>query len=222
MDELPLPGTPAADALANLVVPECSAIGLATANALANHPPTESHRTNHVDACPAQSWWAQAAEGDLLDVLELRPDDHVGMVGHFEPLVGPIRRRVRKLSVFERNQRLGPGLISGDRVAEFLPRCSVALITATALMNGTIEDLLTAAADCREVVVLGPSTPLVPEAFAASSSCVTLLAGVIVMHADELLRTVADGGGTRDFKASVTKVNVRVNARGEHSPVRDR
>ena len=210
-DELPQPGTLAADALATLSSAERSAVGLATANALANRPASGSHQTAQAGSCHAEWWGAASTEGDLLDVLELQSEDDVGMVGCFSPLVEPIRRRVRRLSIFERGQRLSPDLLPEGQAAESLPRCSVALLTATTLINGTVDELLTAAASCREVVLLGPSTPLVPEVFVESSRRVTLLAGVVVTNAKELLRTVAGDGGTRDFKTSVAKVNVRVS-----------
>ncbi len=206
-DWLPKQGTPAVDALATLAIPERSAIGLATANALVNRFPGRDDPSDKL-----------SIRGDLLDVLELRPDDHVGMVGCFSPLVESIRRRVRCLSIFERGPRLTPDLLPEDRAAEILPECSVALITATTLINGTIDELLAAAKDCREVVLLGPSTPLVPEVFATMPHLVTLLAGVVVTDAEELLRTVAQGGGTRDFKTSAVKVNVRVNAVSKSLP----
>jgi len=206
-DRLPRPTTPATDTLATLAPPARSAIGLATANALANRPGGTGGR-----------WAGPSIEGNLLDVLELKPDDHVGMVGCFYPLVEGIRRCAGRLSIFERGQRLSPDLLPEDRAAKLLPRCSVALITATTLINGTIDELLAAAENCREVVLLGPSTPLVPEVFAKSPRRVTLLAGVVVTNAEELLRTVAQDGGTRDFKTSVAKVNVRVSAIGEDPP----
>jgi len=204
---LPLPGTPATDALATLASPTRSAVGLATANALANRPDQWSGRRD-----------AGITEGDLLEVLELRPDDQVGMVGCFSPLVEPIRRRVRRLLIFERGQRLGPEFLPGNQAYELLPQCSVALITATTLLNGTIDALLAAAANCREVVLLGPSTPLVPEVFAKLPRRVTFLAGIIVDKVEELLRAVARGGGTRDFLPSVVKVNVRVRGVGSGPP----
>ncbi len=203
-DWLPRPGTSAADALATLDSPARSAVGLATANALANRFPLGHGTTDHA-----------SVPGDVLDVLQLEPVDHVGMVGCFTPLVERIRQRVRRLSIFERAPRLTPGLLPEDQAAELLPQCSVALITATTLMNGTIDALLGVAANCREVVLLGPSTPLVPEVFAKSPRRATLLAGVVVTDAEELLRTVARDGGTRDFKTSVVKVNVRVSIVGQ-------
>ena len=202
-DWLPRPGTSAADALATLDSPTRSAIGLATANALANRFPLGHGTTDHA-----------GVPGDVLDILQLEPADHVGMVGCFTPLIERIRRLVQRLSIFERAPRLTPGLLPEDQAAELLPQCSVALITATTLMNGTIDALLGVAANCREIVLLGPSTPLVPEVFTKSPRCATLLAGVVVTDAEELLRTVARDGGTRDFKTSVSKVNVRVSAVG--------
>jgi len=182
-----------------LASPTPSAIGLAAANALANRPHQWSERKD-----------AGITEGDLLDVLELKPDDQVGMIGCFSPLVEPIRRRVRRLLIFERGQRLTSELLPENQADELLPQCSVAIITATTLLNGTIDALLAAAADCREVVLLGPSTPLVPEVFTEAPRRVTLLAGVLVSKVEDLLRSVAEGGCTRDFLASVAKVNVRV------------
>ena len=206
-DFLPRPATPAVNALATLAVSERSAVGLATANALVNR------------------FWGDGAQqngavigGDLLNALELESDDHVGMVGCFSPLVDPIRRRVRRLSIFERAPRLAPGLLDEDQAGELLPECSVALITATTLMNGTIDALLAAAAKCREIVLLGPSTPLVPGLFARMPRRASLLSGVVVTDAEELLRTVVRGGGTRDFKTSVAKVNVRVGTVGQKPP----
>jgi uncharacterized protein (DUF4213/DUF364 family) len=208
-DRLPQRGTPAADVLATLGSSTRSALGLATANALANRPGNWGGMRD-----------AAVIGGDLLEVLELRPDDHVGMVGCFSPLVEPIRQRVGWLSIFERAPRLTPDLLPENRAAELLPECSVALITATTLMNGTIDALLDAAANCREVVLLGPSTPLAPQVFADPPRRASLLSGMVVTDAEELLRVIARGAGTRDFKSSIAKVNIRANASGSRRPKR--
>ena len=215
-DLLPRPGTSATDALAALRSPERSAVGLATANALANRFAREASESHGNAPGHDIRRWRQANIGNnVLEVLGLRPDDHVGMVGCFCPLVEPIRRRVQRLSIFERGPRLTPDLLPEDRAAGVLPECAVALITATTIINGTIDGLLAAATNCREVVLLGPSTPLVPEVFDASSGRVALLAGAVVTNAKELLRTVSQDGGTRDFATSMAKVNVRVNTSKE-------
>jgi hypothetical protein len=170
------------------------AVGLATANALA-----------------AERGLADASEGDILDTLVLRPEDRVGMVGFFGPLVPRIEERVGSLVIFERTAGMAPGAEPAERASALLPACSVALITSTTLINGSLDALLHAAAACREVVLLGPSTPLLPEAFRGTS--VTWLSGLVVTHAPEILRVVSEGGGTREFSPYARKVNLHLSHR---------
>jgi len=195
--DLPESGTPALEVLRLLREGHGASLGLATANALANRPE---------DLGPS------VVSGDVLDAVGLRPADQVGMVGYFEPLAEPLRKRVGRLTVFELGPRLSDGMLPTERAVEVLPKCQVAVITATTLTNGTLEALLESASRCREVVLLGPSTPLLAEVFARSRQRVTLLSGVVVRDVDGLLRMVARGGGTRDFMSCVQKVNVRVAA----------
>lgn len=190
----PLAGRKASECLAYLAASSSLeiAVGLATANALAA-------RTLR-----------GGCEGDVLDALELRPSDEVGMVGHFQPLMEALEHRVRALHVFELAPR-AEGLLPGEAAAQWLPRCDVALITSTALLNGTLGGLLEAARGCREVALLGPSTPLVPQVFAGTP--VTHLSGVEVTDPEGLLRVVSEGGGMRFFRGLVRKVVVPVERR---------
>lgn len=187
----PVAGRKASEVLARLTSPDRLevALGLATANALA----TEGQEG--------------AREGDVLDLLELRPSDEVAMVGHFEPLVQPLRERTRELRVFELSPR-AEGLFPGEAAFEWLPRSQVALITSTSLINDTLEPLLEAARGCRQVALVGASTPLVPQVFAGTP--VTHLSGVQVTDPEGILRVVSEGGGMRFFKALVRKVVVPV------------
>lgn len=187
----PLSGRPAADLLALLESPDAieAGVGLACANALANRGE------------------AARLAGDVLAHLELGPGDRVGMVGHFGPLVGPIRERAGSLSVFERVDRACGPLRPWAEAAAELPRCQVALITATSIINHTVDGLLEAARGCREVVLLGASTPLLAEVFERD---VTMLSGVVVMAPPGVMQVVSEGGGMRQFGPCVRKVTVRV------------
>jgi ATP-binding protein involved in chromosome partitioning len=113
----PLAGRPAADLLALLESPDAieAGVGLACGNALAN-------RDEH-------AW----LDGDILEHLDVGPGDEVGMVGHFGPLVEPLRQRARSLTVFERIAAPTGLLRPREEAAERLPRCQVALITATSI-----------------------------------------------------------------------------------------
>jgi uncharacterized protein (DUF4213/DUF364 family) len=194
----PLSSRPAADLLPLLAStdPIEAAVGLACANALANRD------------------GIGAVKGDVLERVELRRDDDVAMIGHFRPLVSAIQQRARSLVVLERSRDPSEWAQSARESRDALRRCQVALITATAIINHTIDDLLEAASGCREVVILGASTPLLPEAFGGES--VTLLSGVVVEAPDALLRVISEGGGTRSFGPHVRKVSLpamRVSAR---------
>ena len=109
---LPQAGTLAADALTALGSRERAAIGLATANALANR-----------SWCDRGRWDDAHLGGDVLEAVALGPDDHVGMVGCFTPLVNAIRSRVRRLTIFERASRAAADHLPADRAAEVLPEC---------------------------------------------------------------------------------------------------
>ena len=189
-------GRDAAELLAYLTSADAleRAVGLATANALIGMREVEN-----------------TCEGDVLDVLALRHGDRVGMVGYFGPLVPRVESKVASLTVFERGQGWTAGVQPAERAVDLLPSCTVALITSTTLITESLDALLEAAAGCRVVALLGPSTPLLSKAFAGTP--VTWLSGTMVTHPMDVLRVVSEGGGTREFSPFSRKVNIHI-ARG--------
>jgi hypothetical protein len=170
------------------------AIGLAAANALIGARPI-----------------APATDGDILRALSLWSTDQVGMVGCFEPLIAPLQAQVSCLTVFERSGHRAVDVQPSERTLDLLPTCSVALITSTTLITESLDALLGAAAGCREVALLGPSTPLLPEVFVGTP--VTWLSGIRIGCPEKVLRVVSEGGGTRTFSPYVQKVNLRLPRR---------
>jgi uncharacterized protein (DUF4213/DUF364 family) len=191
----PLAGRPAADLLVLLESHDAieAGVGLACANALANRNE------------------AGYLEGDVLEQLDVRPQDGVAMVGHFGPLVEALRERAHSLTIYERVAEPRGLLRPQEEAAAGLARCQIALVTAASIVNHTVDGLLEAARGCRQVALLGASTPLVAAAFDAVA--VTLLSGVVVMAPDEVLRVVSEGGGMRQFSPHVRKVTVRTSPR---------
>lgn len=167
-----------------------STLGLAVANALANRPGPDQK------------------EGDILELLPTTPDDRVGMVGFFGPLVGPLEKLVRELIIFERDPARSDRVMPAEAALDLLPQCDVAIITSTALILGDMDGLLEAAAGCREVALVGASTPLLPPVF--STRGVTLLSGVIVTDGPGILQIVSEGGGMGFFGSRVRKVNMKL------------
>ena len=164
------------------------AVGLATLNAIINPP-------------------AAAVESDILDLLPVGPEDTVGMIGYFGPLVEPIKKRARALHIFERRPDPEYGILPESATQDLLPKCQVVIMSATTLLNHTIDGLLDLSKTAREIAILGPSTPFLPEIF--SRHGVTMLSGLQVVDPTQVLQIVSEGGGTRQFGRAVRKLSLR-------------
>jgi len=186
-----LAGRKASDLLSWMKLPDqtACAIGLATANALIGFP-------------------QGAAELDILDALTVASEDAVGMIGYFGPLVDPIRKRARVLHIFEREPIPELGVQPDSAAGDLLPQCQVVIVSATSLLNRTMDGLLDHCKSAREIAVLGPTTPFLPGPF--SRRGVTVLSGIHVVDGPRVLRVVSEAGGTRSFGKAVRKLILKI------------
>lgn len=166
-----------------------SAVGLSVVNAVLNRD-------------------IEGVSGDLLGHLEIRPDDHVGMVGFFAPFMARLQERCRRLTVFERKPVDHPLVVPDWKAEDLLPEADVVILSATTLLNRTLPRLLELCQGARTVALTGPTTPLFPEAF--SGSGVHLLAGMEFLNGDKVVEIVGQAGGTRRFSPYARKVLLRV------------
>ncbi len=184
-------GRPAAELVEWLKNPDvtAAAVGLAALNALVPAPET-------------------AVEADIAGILQVRAGDAVGMVGYFGPLVAPLRERAGSLRIFERKSNPALDILPDTAAGEHLPACDVVILTASSLLNRTMDRLLELCRGAREIAVLGPSTPFLPEVFRPRG--VTLLSGLQVVDPARILKIVSEGGGTRQFGRAVRKLSLRL------------
>lgn len=146
-------------------------------------------------------------EQDTIDLLGLVPGDRVAMVGLFPPLLERVRRTGAELAVIERDENK-PGISDPAEIRRVLKECSVAIITVTTLLNDTIEGVLNALGRPRHVALLGPSTPACPEAF---QNCgIHHLGGASIVNEREVLRVVAEGGGTPAMRPHLRFWNILI------------
>ncbi len=171
-----------------------SAVGLATLNALIQERLPESQGK------------------DFFSFLSLRSGEKVGMVGFFAPIIPQIRKAGCDLWIFERNLSRGENLFPPEEIPQKLPDCSVVILSATTLINHTFEDVAPHFQTAREVVMLGPSTPFLPEMLGRYG--VTLLAGMRTVKPKWVLRIVSEGGGTQRLGNAVRKMVVPCSSRG--------
>ncbi len=153
-----------------------TATGLATLNAL------------------LQPYLPESLGKDFLEFLKVGPNDRVGMVGFFPPLIQPIRRRCGELLIFEREVNKGKGLLGPEDIRSHIPDCSIVILTATTLINQTFDRITRHIGGAREAVLVGPSTPLLPDIF--EKTPITYLAGIQMIDGKKSLQIVSEGGGT--------------------------
>jgi uncharacterized protein (DUF4213/DUF364 family) len=185
-------GRPAGEAAKYLRSPDLvlSALGLAAVNAAINNSITHF------------------SEGDVLEDIKFNPDDKVAMVGFFAPLVPKIKSAVSRFDVFDLRYK-APEVVPQSKQAEILERASVVIVTATSLVNKTADKVLSFAKAAREICFLGPSQPLAPEPFRKRG--VTLISGVQVVDVNRAFEIISAGGGTRELKDTMRKLNIRLN-----------
>ena len=188
-----LSGRPVSDLLDYLVNgrnPFERALGLAAANAILSAE-------------------APQEESDALDLMNLSSKDHVAMVGFFRPLVLRIEQTGAKLTVLEKQEnRALPHIpvLSFKSRGDMFKSCTVAIITATSILNNTLETILNDLENPRWVSILGPSTPVCREIFAGTP--VTHLGGSVVLDREKVMQIVSEGGGTPAMRPYLRFVNL--------------
>jgi uncharacterized protein len=131
---------------------------------------------------------SQAVEMNAVDVLiEHGCGKNVALIGHF-PFIPKLRSAVGQLWVIE--QRPADGEYPAEAAADLLPQADVAAITSSALINHTLDGLLTLCRPETLVMMLGPSTPLSPVLF---NHGISILSGSRIVDEAAVLRTVGQG-----------------------------
>lgn len=132
--------------------PAEKALGLGAVNAISQH-------TIRVSGLPIDTETSSMASFDP------QPEDRIGMVGFFPPLVERLRSRNIDLTVIE----LKPSLVQEHeryRVTldpTALRRCNKILCTSTILLNDSIDSLLAFCEQAEHVAIIGPSAGFLPD-----------------------------------------------------------
>ncbi len=150
---------------------------------------------------------AEWGTGNVINALEVGPDDTFGMIGEFRPILTEIRKKTNRIYVFEKH----PGdasLYASETIPEHLPKCDVVVVTSTSIINQTFEEIMPYCSNARQVCMVGPSTPLCPEVFKRYN--VSLLAGVVVKDKDRIFQVISQCGGTMHMKGAIKQVLVKV------------
>jgi len=170
---------PAAELLAQLESssPLRRSAGLALVNALNYHRASEM---------PEDS-----SDGLWMDAFGINAGTRVAMVGYFRPLVKKFQGRGAHVEAIDRLQGIGEPDAFYDKLNGW---ADVLLMTSTSILNDSTESILERIGPDVKVVMLGPSTPMVPEAFAHLP--VRLLAGTLPVDHGGVMKAIRHGEGT--------------------------
>ena len=146
--------------------------------------------------------------------IEVLTTDTVAMIGHIAPIANMIREKVERLIIFDsgisQKGQVVKDVYDMKDQAELLPQCDLVFITGTSITNGTIDGLLEMCSNARDIVIVGASTPMFPEAFKDTN--VTILAGSWWDNQwkKELFKTISLAGGIKHVRKSMIKKAVKV------------
>jgi uncharacterized protein len=114
-------------------------------------------------------------------------DKNLVIVGHF-PFVERIKQTTKNCWVIEKRPHTDD--FPESSAQEFIPQADVVAITGTAFINHTLEGLLSLCRPESLVMILGPSTPLLPLLF---DHGITYLSGSRVVDEEAAITTIQQG-----------------------------
>ena len=127
----------------------------------------------------------------LFEQLGIPGAHRIAMVGFFQPLIARLKQLGTTVEVIDTGRNIGNPVDFTDKLRHW---ADAVILTSTAILNGTADDLLAAVRPQARVVMIGPSTPLVAEAFADLP--VHVLAGTVPVQRDATFQAIRHGKGT--------------------------
>lgn len=146
--------------------------------------------------------------------IAVRDTDRLGLIGYIAPVAKMLGARAKEMYIFDKGiSQLGGshGKVQPlEEQARLLPECDIVVLSGTTMINGTIEELLPLCANAREVVMIGASTPMYPEAFLNTK--VTVLAGSWWKESKkrDIFRRISLACGISELSDCTIKKSVRV------------
>jgi uncharacterized protein (DUF4213/DUF364 family) len=127
----------------------------------------------------------------MFEEFKIGKGRRVAMVGYFPPLVRNFEQMGVALEVLDSSRRLGK---KDEFYARLKNWAQVLLVTSTSILNNSTEEILANAGEKVKTVMLGPSTPMVADAFRHLP--VHMLAGTVPIDKEKILKAIRHGMGT--------------------------
>ena len=187
----------------NIQSPFSFAIRLAALNAL-SQPLFEQNR------------YRMDTSGDLSGIPVFFKNRRICMVGAVIPLLNRLKRlKTREVVIIDRKKKMTQADLKSmnavfarsEDVAECLARCDTAVLTAAAVANGTMDNLISMVPEHTAIAVVGPTAGFIPNSLFRRK--VAMVGTSMVTDCDGALEIMAEGGGGyRLFRSCVRKINL--------------
>ncbi|MBP1695632.1 MAG: hypothetical protein H6Q41_820 [Deltaproteobacteria bacterium] len=184
-----LRGTPVSETLKYALDPNVlkSAVGVATLNAL----------TQWIIESRGKEEYQVIKDKDGFDLLEIQPHQTVSLIGGFGPYIHRLKRMGNPFFIIEKNPHtLRPDEMkyfrSDSEMATTLKNSDDVIITGTAIVNHTIDPILSSISNGKRTAIVGPTASMIPDAFFKRG--VTVMAGVRILNPDVMIKILKQGG----------------------------
>ncbi len=164
-----------------------SAIGIATLNALSQWMTESEDGTDY----------QIVKDVDGFDLLKIEPHETVSLIGAFGPYIRRLKTMGNPFLIFEKNaQALRPDEMKyfkpDSEMRKALEKSGVVIITGTAIVNHTIDHILSLVRNGIRTAIIGPTASMIPDAFFKKG--VTIMAGVQISKPDLMVKILKQGG----------------------------
>ena len=164
-----------------------SAIGIATLNGL----------SQWILESGDEREYEVVKDKDGFDLLDIQPHATVSLVGAFGPYIKRLKAMGNPFYIIEKNRLT----LKPDEMKYFKPesemkmaieKSQVVMITGTAIVNHTIDAVLSWTTNGKRTAIIGPTASLIPDVF--SRRGVNVMAGVRILNPDLMLKILKQGG----------------------------
>lgn len=185
-----------------------SAVGVATLNAL----------SQSIFESDAGKEYPMVKDIDGFDLLEIQPRETVSLIGAFGPYIRRLKMMGNPLFIIEKN----PQALRSDEMKYFksesemastLEKSDVVIITGTAIVNHTIDTILSIIPDGGRTAIIGPTASMTPDAFFKRGFHV--MAGVRILNPDLMIKILKQGGSAYHLLKECSEKIALVKPRSE-------
>lgn len=139
---------------------------------------------------------------DAFDELDPARYPKSVVIGALAPMLRKLLAAEADFYVLEQDPRtLKPAemehFLPAEQASMCVPEADLLVITGVTILNDTLPDLLKMAKPGAEILVTGPTASMLPDIFFENG--VTMIGGIQVTHADELLDIISEGGSGYHF-----------------------